>query len=349
MLDKLAEHEEVLKQAEKVLSMASVQQVVEKKEESAAFATFKQQADLKPSMLEREANFAEAKHFTEIFTNYLENGYGGAARVPQQMIAVQLQPFVCEIWWAQMIQLEIKKKNLKEAMKVVMDVASENNPVHGRRMDLLKMRRGSQDHSQWLYKLETAMELTKWEDWTKESMIVHLFLESADTEMSKLATAMLAKESVNLSDLRMEIRAIENSTWYKPKFQAKYVQQPKTWETDGVEGAGGPGVPNGGLKWCGDCKSKTHNTEACWGVCPHCGKRGHRQEFCNRRSEDIEKAKAAKRAEKQKKKREKRKLREKQNREAAKAAQTTDKTPIPSTSSCSEVVSLSLRIQGQPE
>ena len=80
-------------------------------------------------MLEREANFAEAKHFTEIFTNYLENGYGGAARVPQQMIAVQLQPFVCEIWWAQMIQLEIKKKNLKEAMEVVMPIASENNPV----------------------------------------------------------------------------------------------------------------------------------------------------------------------------------------------------------------------------
>ena len=58
-----------------------------------------------------------------------------------------------------MIQLDIKNKNLKEAMEVVMAVASENNPVHGRRMDLLKMRRGSQDQSQWLYKLETAMEL----------------------------------------------------------------------------------------------------------------------------------------------------------------------------------------------
>ena len=45
-------------------------------------------------------------------------------------------------------------------MLVVMEVASENNPVHGRRMDLLKMRRGSMDHSTWLFKLETAMELT---------------------------------------------------------------------------------------------------------------------------------------------------------------------------------------------
>ena len=75
-------------------------------------------------------------------------------------------------------------------------------------MDLLKMRRGSQDHSQWLYKLETAIELTKYEEWSKEKMIVHLFLESADTEMSKLATTMLAKDTVSLSELRIQIRAI---------------------------------------------------------------------------------------------------------------------------------------------
>ena len=78
---KLAEHEEVLRQAELVLSMIPAQQqVVEKKDEPRAFATFKQQVDLKPTMLEREASFEEAKHFTEIFTNYIENGYGGGAR-----------------------------------------------------------------------------------------------------------------------------------------------------------------------------------------------------------------------------------------------------------------------------
>ena len=66
--------------------------MVEKKDEPRAFATFKQQADLKPALLEREASFAEAKHFTEIFTNYIENGYGEGARVPREMVAVQLQP-----------------------------------------------------------------------------------------------------------------------------------------------------------------------------------------------------------------------------------------------------------------
>ena len=50
MYAKLAEHEGVLKEAEQVLSMIPAQQqVVAKKEEPRPFATFRQQADLKPS------------------------------------------------------------------------------------------------------------------------------------------------------------------------------------------------------------------------------------------------------------------------------------------------------------
>ena len=107
MRDKLAEHEGIIRKAELVLSSDLVQ-VVEKNEDSVKFSTFRQQADLKPTILEREANYAEARHFTEIFSNYLENGYGGTSRVAQQMISVQLQPFVNEIWWGQMLNLKIK-------------------------------------------------------------------------------------------------------------------------------------------------------------------------------------------------------------------------------------------------
>ena len=57
MREKLTEHEEVIKRAENVLSIDPVQQVVEKQGESASFASFKQQADLKPSILEREAKY----------------------------------------------------------------------------------------------------------------------------------------------------------------------------------------------------------------------------------------------------------------------------------------------------
>ena len=161
MKDKLAEHEQVIRRAEVILSSEVIltQQVVENPEDS-KFSSFRQQSDLRPQILEREATYKEALHFTEIFSNYLENGYGGSARIPQQMIAVQLQPFINPIWWSQMLLKQVKEKDLKGAMLVVLDVASDNNPVHGRRMDLLKLRRGTMNHSNWLFKLEEAMELT---------------------------------------------------------------------------------------------------------------------------------------------------------------------------------------------
>ena len=92
MREKLTEHEEVIKRAENVLSIDPVQQVVEKQEESASFSTFKQQNDLKPSILEREANYAEARHFTEIFGNYLENGYGGHPGYPNKLYLSNFNP-----------------------------------------------------------------------------------------------------------------------------------------------------------------------------------------------------------------------------------------------------------------
>ena len=112
-------------------------------------------------------------------------------------------------------------------------------------------------------------------------------------------------------------------------------------------GPGGSGVQNRGLRWCEDCKSKTHTPETCCGLCPFCGKRGHRKEFCNSRPEDAENAKAVKRAEKRKKERERKKEKEKLLKEAAKAAQTSDRTPAPtnSMSSYSEVDSPNLTDQ----
>ena len=216
------------------------------------------------------------------------------------MIAVQLQPFINPIWWSQMIAKQVKEKDLEGAMSVVLEVASDNNPVHGRRMDLLKLRRGSMDHSTFLFKLEELMELTMYHEWSKEKMIIHLFLEGADTEMARIVTNMLARDTVSLPDLRYEVRATENSTWYKRPLHAKYTQEKDNWETEGLGGSGGQ---SGGVRWCGDYKSKTHTPETCWGVCQFCSKRGHKKEDCrNKPCEDTGAAKLTKKQEKRKKK-----------------------------------------------
>merc|ERR1711888_246999 len=314
-----------------------VSQQVEGGSDISTFSTFRPQADLRPQILEKEATYKEALHFQEIFANYLSNGYGGKARIPQQMIAVQLQPFINPIWWSQMIAKQVKEKDLEGAISVILEVASDNNPVHGRRMDLLKLRRGSMDHRTFLFKLEELMELTMYHEWSKEKMIIHLFLEGADTEMARIATNMLAKDTVSLPDLIYEVRATENSTWYKRPLQVKYTQEKDNWETEGLGGSGGQ---PGGVRWCGDCKSKTHTPETCWGVCQFCSKRGHKKEDCrNKPSEDTGAAKLTKKQEKRKKEKAKKKEKMKLLKEAAMAAQSSDLnlTPNNSVGSSSEI------------
>ena len=104
-------------------------------------------------------------------------------------------------------------------------------------------------------------------------------------------------------------------------------------------GAGGSGGQPRSVRWCGECKSKTHTPETCWGICPYCAKRGHRKEFCNKKPEDAEVAKLVKKAEKRRKERERKKEKEKLLKEAAKAAQSSDRNPAPtnSMSSYSEI------------
>ena len=86
MRDKLSEHEQVIRRAETVLSseVVLVKQVVEKPEGTVKFSTFRQQADLKPSILEREANYAEARHFTEFSVTTLRMGMGDLLGYPSR-------------------------------------------------------------------------------------------------------------------------------------------------------------------------------------------------------------------------------------------------------------------------
>ena len=118
----------------------------------------------------------------------------------------------------------------------------------------------------------------------------------------------------------MQIGAIENCVWYRPSVNHAKLVQPNSLGNGGlgagVSGAGGLS----GSKWCGDCNSKTHNPDACWGICPHCDRRGHRQEFCKKEIERALAAKALTKAEKNKEKRERRKQRKKEEGAAAKTA-----------------------------
>ena len=290
-----------------------------------AAPVFRPLSDLKPNPIERTSTYREVVFFIEVFFNYLSVGYGSTSRIPQNMIAVQLMPFVCESWWSTMVELGIKSKSLEEVKKVILQVAGIHVTLHDRRLDFLRSKKEGKCHSEYLRELEEKIELTDWENWTKNQMIATLFLTSADIEISKVVTTELAKPTLNMVELKAQIRNIESSTWYRgPKATAKVA---------GGGAIGGAGGTGGGPRWCTRCERDTHNTDMCWGPCGNCSRFGHKTELCrNPKSEAKKLAEAealkAKKAKQQKLKQEKaerkRKQKEKQKKEKEEAQRKLD-------------------------
>ena len=103
-------------------------------------------------------------------------------------------------------------------------------------------------------------------------MCATLFLTYADVEMSKVVTSLINKDKLDMAELRAQIRALEATPWYKgTRDHAKL--------SSATGGTGTNGAPPGG-KWCTSCSRSTHNTDQCWGICPHCNGKGHQAEKC---------------------------------------------------------------------
>ena len=141
-------------------------------------------------------------------------------------------------------------------------------------------------------------------------MIATLFLTFADVEVSKIVTTELAKPTLNMAEMKAQIRNIESSPWYRgPKATAKVV------------GGGAVGGAGGGGRWCTVCERDTHNTDKCWGPCGNCGRFGHKQEACRnpkpeakKLAEAEAKAKLRKRRLKEKRNKKKKRKKKKQRR-----------------------------------
>ena len=89
--------------------MKVVQQVNVPQETSANnWRTLKPEASLKPNHLEKESTHLEAVHFTKSFQNYILDGYAG---------------------------------NLEEIMKLILDESSGRNPLHQRRIELMRVKK----------------------------------------------------------------------------------------------------------------------------------------------------------------------------------------------------------------
>ena len=164
-------------------------------------------------------------------------------------------------------------------------------PCHQPRLQLMKAKRNSNKHSDFLYQLETLMSVAEFEKMSADEFIIHLFVETADATLAKLALEILSVNKPLVSTLRIKVQETENSIWYKSN--TGMVKVVITWE-----------------RWCEPCKSRTHNEKDCWGECSVCQRRGHRAEVCRKNPKNmgttestaVDRANAAQKGGKKKKK-----------------------------------------------
>ena len=211
-------------------------------------------------------------HFTQVWESYIVAGYGSRKNIPQEMVHIQLQPFINASWWATLLEMDIKKKTFEEIPEAIKAVANLHITLHDRRLDFLKSKRGNMAHSEFLMLLEQKIDQTSYKEWTRDQMCATLFLTYADVEMSKVVTSLINKDKLNMVELRAQIRALEATPWYKGTRDSAKL-------SSATGGTGPNGTPPGG-KWCTNCSRSTHNTDQCWGICPHCNGKGHQAEKC---------------------------------------------------------------------
>ena len=139
-------------------------------------AMFRLYSNLKPSMLEKECTFQEVCHFKELWSSYIEAGYGSKKNIPQDMLHIQLKPFITPSWWAQLLEKGIKEKTFEEIPDTIKAVASRFITLHDKRLDFLKSKRGNMSHTDFLLLLENKIDQTNFNGMVPGSDVRHSLL-----------------------------------------------------------------------------------------------------------------------------------------------------------------------------
>ena len=91
------------------------------------------------------------------------------------------------------------EKDLEALCTLLLDEGKSRMPNHQRHMQFLKAKKASNERNgEWIERLRTLLEVAEVENITADELGIHVFTESVDPTMTKLAVEELATEKPSL-------------------------------------------------------------------------------------------------------------------------------------------------------
>ena len=104
---------------------------------------------------------------------------------------MHLSPLLYQSWSSSLDSKNPDEKSLEKLSELLRDEAKLQMPRYQRRMNLMQNKRGFEKRSDYLEKLSELFSVADYEYLSGDEFQIHLFIESADSQMAKMATELL--------------------------------------------------------------------------------------------------------------------------------------------------------------
>ena len=126
-------------------------------------------------------------------------------------------------WIERLDRRDAMKKDLKDLCELLHEEAEKKYPKHQRRINLLKMKKHQNESSRdFLRRVRRNLEVAEIGTMTAEELGMHIFIESTDQILGKLAIDELQKKTPSLDDLENAVQSTEVSACYETQTRKGY-------------------------------------------------------------------------------------------------------------------------------
>ena len=209
------QNQDYMKAAKEIAEHSSVDIEVQSTKTPFVQRKFAPDQSLKPKLLNDSANLLEVKEFIMEFKNYIQSGYNIGEVIPAGHY-VQMRNILEQSWIERLDRKDAIKKDLKELCDLLHEESEKKYPKHQRRINLLKMKKQqTESNTDFLRRVRRNLEVAEIKTMTEEELGMHIFIESSDQILGKLAIDKLQKKNPSLDDLENAVQATEVSAWYE--------------------------------------------------------------------------------------------------------------------------------------